>query len=99
LDEMKAELAALKLGVDAREAEEGVSAEARKAARYCMYRKYVGEQWGVVGRGKRIRLPPCVVEAIRDSFREPGCLCAVGGPLFSCTSHGYTGHRDAPESE
>jgi hypothetical protein len=99
LDEMKAELAALKLGVDTREAEEGVSAEARKAARYCMYRKYVGEQWGVVGRGKRIRLPPCVVEAIRDSFREPGCLCAFGGPLFSCTSHGYTGHRDAPESE
>ena len=88
-DEMKAELAALKLGVDEREAVEGVSAEARKAARYCMYRKYVGEQWGVVGRGKRIRLAPCVVEAIRDSF---------GGQLFSCTSHGYTGHRDLPES-
>ena len=73
----KAELAALKLGVDAREASEGVSAEARKAARYCMYRKYVGEHSGVVDRGKRIRLAPCVVEAIRDSFREPGCLCAT----------------------
>lgn len=97
-DEMKAELAALKLGVDEREAVEGISAEARKAARYCMYRKYVGEQWGVVGRGKRIRLAPCVVEAIRDSFREPGCLCAFGGPLFSCTSHGYTGHRTASRS-
>ena len=52
-DELKAELAALKDGLDAREAEEGISAEARKAARYCMYRKYVGEQWGVIGRGKR----------------------------------------------
>lgn len=81
------------------EAEAGVAADARKSARYFMYRKWVGEQWGHLGKGARIRIPPCVVEAIRDQFRAPGCTrdtCPLGGPLFNCTAHNYTGHRDAP---
>lgn len=94
--ELQAELEALRVSVDQDEAEAGVSAQARRAARYCMYRHYVREHWGTLGRGKRIRLPRCVVEAIRDTFREPDCKCKLGGPLFACTAHGYTGHRDAP---
>lgn len=70
--------------------------QGRKEARYFLYRKWVGAKWGYLGRGKRIRIPPCVIEAIRDRFREPGCDCAKGGDLFRCSEHGYTGHRDAP---
>lgn len=81
------------------EAESGVSAACRKAARYYMYRQWVGEKWGKLGRGNRIRIPPCVVEYIRNCFREPGCECPMGGALFACVTHGYTGHRDAPGSD
>ena len=81
--------------VDDEEAENGVSALVRRAARYYMYRQWVGEKWGKLGRGNRIRIPPCVVEYIRNEFREPDCTCMIGGALFNCTTHGYTGHRDA----
>jgi hypothetical protein len=72
----------------------------RRAARYYMYRKWVAIKFDNIplGKGNRVRIPPCVVEAIRDSFREPGCKCALGGPLYACKKHGYTGHREAPLS-
>ena len=38
------------------EAESGVAAAVRKNARYYMYRRWVGEQWGLLGKGKRIRI-------------------------------------------
>ena len=40
---------------------------------YYMYRKWVFHAHGPMGKGNRVRLPPCVVEYIRDRFREPGC--------------------------
>jgi len=73
---------------------------ARVAARYFMYRLYVSTAFGVLGKGKRVRIPPCVVELIRDRFRAPGCTaitCPMGGPLFNC-SH-YVGHREAPNAD
>ena len=72
----------------------GVSDAARAAARFYLYRKWVSVAYGQLGKGKRIRIPPCVVEYIRDRFRASGCKCAVGGPLFRCRD--YVGHRDAP---
>ena len=69
--------------------------DTRRAARYHLYRKYVYEAHGYLGRKVRIRIPRCVVEHIRSRFREPGCNCVLGGPLYDCTVHGYTGHRDA----
>ena len=71
---------------------------ARRAARYFMYRLYVYTTFGYLGKGKRIRIPECAVELIRHRLREPGCdpaTCALGGPLFRCSK--YTGHRAAPD--
>lgn len=76
----------------------------RRAARYYMYRKWVYHAHGPMGKGNRVRLPPCVVEYIRDRFREPGCDCPIGGALYGSLGgdcrgrHGYTGHRAAPPS-
>ena len=64
-----------------------------------MYRLWVYTTFGYLGKGNRVRIPPCVVEGIRCRFREPGCNCALGGPLFQCTAHGYTGHREAPAAD
>ena len=61
-----------------------------------MYRKWVYAAYGALGKGNRIRIPRCVVEYIRNRFREPGCECALGGPLYACRD--YTGHRER-ESE
>jgi len=73
---------------------------ARRAARYFMYRHYVKTAFGFLGKGKRVRIPPCVIEHIRNRFREPGCKhgckCELGGPLFNCKL--YVGHRDAPDA-
>jgi len=86
-----------------------VQGAARDAARYFMYRRYVHAAFGFLGKGKRIRIPPCVVELIRDRFRAPvrqcpsrlpgasRCQCPVGGPLFNCPD--YVGHRDAPDAD
>jgi hypothetical protein len=74
----------------------------RRAARYFMYRKWVYHAHGPMGKGNRVRLPPCVVELIRDRFRELGCDCPMGGPLYGFVGgdcgggHGYKGHRAAP---
>ena len=94
LEQIKADLEEVSRRVEGEEAESGVSALARKNARYVMYRAWVGDKWGKLGRGNRIRIPPCVVEYIRNCFREPGCVCRMGGPLFACKD--YTGHRDPP---
>ena len=88
----KLEALADDLGEARRRVAEG---EVRKNARYLLYRAWVGDYWGYLGRGNRIEIPPCVVEYIRDMFREPDCNCLKGGPLYACTAHGYTGHRDA----
>ena len=86
----------------------------RRAARYFMYRKWVSVKFDNIplGKGNRVRIPPCVVECIRDHFREPAgpgcaspvpgalCACARGGPLFSLFAcKQYTGHREAPAED
>ena len=71
----------------------------RRAKRYYLYRKFVATAYGHLGKGNRVHIPLCVVEGIRHAFREPGCKCARGGPLGSCTEHGYAGHRDAEAEE
>lgn len=78
---------------------EGLDADLRRAARYYMYRKWVAMKCDNIplGKGVRIRIPLCVVECIRDHFREPGCYCVLGGPLYNCRDHGYKGHREAPD--
>ena len=68
---------------------------ARRSARYYMYRRFVSAVYGTLGYGNRIRIPPCVMEVIRDPLREPGCECELGGALANCREHGYTGFRDA----
>jgi hypothetical protein len=65
-----------------------------------MYRRYVYAVYGTLGQGVRIRIPPCVMEAIRHRLREPACNCPTGGPLANCSmpgfpQHGYTGFKDA----
>jgi hypothetical protein len=65
---------------------------ARRAARYFLYRLYVFNTHGALGRGNRVRVPLCVVERIRHRLREPGCVCALGGPLAACQQ--YVGHRE-----
>lgn len=69
---------------------------ARRAARYYMYRRWVYEKHFYLGKGNRVVIPRCVVEFIRARYREPNCNCLLGGPLYACTAHGYTGHREAP---
>jgi len=76
-----------------------VSRLARRAARYYLYRKWVFLAHGKLGKRTRVRIPPCVVELIRYRYREPGCQCRLGGELYACTEHGYTGHREAYSDE
>lgn len=84
---------------DADEFDDGPpSSEKRRAARYFLYRKWVYATHGTLGKHNRVRVPPCVVEYIRDRYREIGCTattCPKGGPLYRCSQHGYTGHRAA----
>ena len=80
---------------------------ARRAARYHLYRRWVHEAHGRLGKRYRVRIPPCVVEFIRNRYREPGCTCSVGGPLYGTVGgggdcvgrHGYTGHREAQAAD
>ena len=96
LQEMAVELEEQVRNVAEEEQYGGSLCDARRSARYTLYRKFVYVRWGYLGSGKRVRIPACVVEFIRDKFREPGCTCLKGGPLYNCRTHGYTGHRDAP---
>ena len=65
-----------------------------RAARWFMYRTFVAAQYGYLGQGVRVRIPLCVVAAIRCRFPAPGCDC-VPAAIATCQTHGYVGHRDA----
>ena len=67
---------------------------AHRGARFAMYRMFVAARYGHLGQGNRVKIPECVVAAIRSRFRAWGCDCDVS-ELARCTSHGYKGHRDA----
>ena len=80
------------------EAEMGESADGEydglhRAARFFMYRAFVAAKYGYLGHGNRVRIPLCVVTAIRARYRAAGCDCAMRD-LASCTAHGYVGHRE-----
>ena len=83
--------------------EEGIVdlAVLHRSARWYMYRTYVASQYGHLGPGIRVRIPPCVVGAIRSRYPAPGCTCTTIDALMSCTCcdahtgrHCYKGHRD-----
>ena len=63
-----------------------------RQARYFLYRKFVAAKYGYLGYGNRVRIPDCVVRAIRARYRAPGCDCPVAR-LASCRMHGYVGYR------
>ena len=65
-----------------------------RAARWFMYRTFVAAQYGYLGKGCRVRIPLCVVAAIRCRFPAPGCDCTPAA-IATCHTHGYVGHRDA----
>ena len=78
--------------------EDGASlAELHRSARWFMYRTFVAAQFGYLGAGVRVRIPECVVAAIRSRYRAPGCDCAVKD-IGACRAHGYTGFREASGS-
>jgi hypothetical protein len=64
-----------------------------RAARWFLYRQCIALQYGHLGRGVRIKLPDCVVGAIRSRWREPSCTCATIAELAACRRHGYAGFR------
>jgi len=73
--------------------EPGDHGSLHRQARWYMYRTFVATSYGTLGRGCRVRIPLCVVAAIRCRFPAPDCNC---GPeaIATCTVHGYIGHRD-----
>ena len=64
-----------------------------RAARFFMYRTFVAAKYGYLGQGNRVKIPDCVIAAIRSRYRAAGCDCAVAA-LASCRIHGYTGHKE-----
>ena len=68
-------------------------ADSHRAARWFMYRTFVAAQYGRLGAGVRVRIPDCVIAAIRSRYPAPNCDCAVA-QIAHCQTHGYTGHRD-----
>ena len=64
-----------------------------RAARKHMYRVFVAARYGHLGHGNRIRIPDCVVAAIRHQFRAPGCNCELED-LAVCETHGYVGYKE-----
>ena len=64
-----------------------------RAARKHMYRTYVAARFGYLGRGIRVRLPDCVVAAIRSRYRIPTCECSLDA-IVSCDC-GYSGFKEA----
>ena len=67
--------------------------QAHRSARFFMYRAFVAAQYGYLGAGNRVRIPLCVVAAIRARYRAPGCDCPTRN-LATCSAHGYVGHKD-----
>ena len=47
-----------------------------RAARWFMYRTFVAAQYGYLGKGVRVRIPLCVVAAIRCRFPAPQAAIA-----------------------
>ena len=79
----------------ARELEEGFDeAMTHRAARWYIYRQFVAAQYGHLGKGVRVKLPACVVAAIRARYRAPGCTCTSIEALANCAEHGYVGFRE-----
>ena len=77
------------------DAEEGCDLnDLHRSARWFMYRTFVAASYGTLGRGCRVRIPLCVVAAIRCRYRAVGCDCGAEA-IATCTAHGYTGHREA----
>jgi hypothetical protein len=66
-----------------------------RSARWYMYRTYVATKWGHLGRHNRVRIPDCVLAAIRARYPAPGCDCVTMHALATCTRHGYVGFREA----
>ena len=64
-----------------------------RAARKFIYRAFVGLKYGYLGKGNRVRIPVCVVAAIRARYRAPGCDC-LPHALATCIQHGYMGHKE-----
>ena len=69
-----------------------------RGARWFMYRTFVAHQFGYLGKGVRVRIPDCVVAAIRTRYPAPGCTCDVRD-IMACKCGGgaaslYRGHRD-----
>jgi len=73
-----------------------------REARHACYKAIIKWQWASpLGAENRVRLPCCVVKALRREFPNP--ICNTGGRvcdfLLECErSHHYTGFRTAEES-
>jgi len=67
-----------------------------RAARWFMYRTYVAATYGMLGQGCRVRIPLCVVAAIRSRYVYRAVECDCGPEaIATCSKHGYTGHSEA----
>lgn len=66
-----------------------------RAARKWLYREYINVAFGIgtLGKGVRVRIPPCVIEFVRETFRASKCRCAKG-TLADCTNH-FMGCRES----
>ena len=78
----------------------GELGESNRSGRYASYRAVVAWQWssGPLGAEQRVRLPACVMEAVRRAFPDP--RCGEGCDYRSeCEGRGhYCGFRTAAES-
>ena len=91
LDSLEADLEARDQIVE-QELADGFDEEAtHRGARWFMYRTFVARQFGYLGAGVRVRIPDCVIAAIRLRYRAPGCTCDVQA-IATCNR--YRGHRD-----
>ena len=71
----------------------------RREARHAMYKAIISWQFcSPLGAGKRVRLPKCLVSAVRRKFPNP--VCGTGCDYWAqCERKGhYTGFRTAEES-
>ena len=86
--------------LDDDEVEDDVRESRARSARYALYRAYVKARWeSPLGAGNRVRLPDCVVEAIRRHFPHPACCPETCDYLRGCEAQKhYTGYRTAAQS-
>jgi hypothetical protein len=91
LDSLQHELTARDALV-VREIANGADCEAtHRGARWFMYRAFVAAKYGYLGRGVRVRIPDCVIAAIRSRYRAPHCACNLQS-IVTCNR--YVGHSD-----